>query len=59
MRSGCTVATCSCTQPDVYWASSTYVDLPSYAWMVYFYDGGVSAAAKAGAFGVRAVRGGL
>jgi len=35
----CTVTTCSCTQSDSYWSSSTYQSAPTYAWYVYFNDG--------------------
>ena len=38
----CTVTTCSCTQPDVYWSSTTYQDDPSQAWLVDFSDGYVA-----------------
>lgn len=55
----CTVLTCSCTVPGVYWTSSTYVNVPSFAWGVFFNDGVVSGRPKDGALElVRAVRGG-
>jgi len=55
----CTVLTCSCTVPGVYWTSSTYVSVPSFAWAVFFNDGVVSGRPKDGGLElVRAVRGG-
>ncbi|MBX3027858.1 DUF1566 domain-containing protein [bacterium] len=54
----CTTATCSCTQSDLYWSSTTYQSNPAYAWDVGFNDGGVSATNKSGTFYGRAVRGG-
>lgn len=55
---GCTVLTCSCTQSDVYWSSSTYQDSPSRAWSVYFGDGYSNADDKTFNSFVRAVRSG-
>ena len=56
---GCTVTTCSCTVPLIYWSSSTYAGNPRLAWLVYFNDGLVSANLKDSLFlYVRAVRGG-
>jgi hypothetical protein len=56
---GCTVLTCSCTVPGVYWTSTTYVSTPSFAWGVFFNDGVVSGRPKQGSYElVRAVRGG-
>ncbi|HEY2774159.1 MAG TPA: DUF1566 domain-containing protein [Candidatus Binatia bacterium] len=55
---GCTVATCSCTQSGGYWSSSTYQDLPSSAWFVYFVVGYTDAAGKTDLEYVRAVRAG-
>jgi hypothetical protein len=54
----CTVLTCSCTQPSAYWSSSTYQDVPSITWVVYFQDGYVVGYLKANNGYVRAVRGG-
>jgi len=55
---GCTVLTCSCTAQASYWSSTTYAASPSYAWLVYFYDGYVTATLKDSTYHVRAVRGG-
>ena len=54
----CTVLTCSCTQSSAYWSSSTYEDIPSNAWVVYFQDGYVVGYLKDNSGYVRAVRGG-
>jgi len=54
----CTVSTCSCTQSGAYWSSSTYEDIPSIAWVVYFHDGYAVGYLKANNGYVRAVRGG-
>jgi hypothetical protein len=54
---GCTVTSCSCTQSNCYWSSSTYQNYPDNAWNVDFFDGYVGASGK-GYFFVRAVRGG-
>jgi hypothetical protein len=54
----CSVLTCSCTQPNAYWSSSTYQDISSNAWVVYFNDGYVVGYLKANSGYVRAVRGG-
>lgn len=63
----CTVLTCSCTQSDAYWTSTSFQEVPSFAWAVNFnygdvtyYDkaiGAVIQGNKKGAY-VRAVRGG-
>ena len=55
---GCTVTTCSCTEADGYWSSSTYQNLPLEAWLVYFTGGGVFVTDKTFNVYVRAVRGG-
>jgi hypothetical protein len=55
---GCTVTTCSCTQPGTYWSSTTTASTPLYAWSVYFGNGYIGFTNKAGASKVRAVRGG-
>ena len=55
----CSVLTCSCTQNSAYWSSSTYQDIPSLAWVVYFNDGSVVGYLKDNNGYVRAVRGGL
>ena len=54
----CSVLTCSCTQLSAYWSSSTYQDIPSRAWVVYFNDGYVVGYLKTDNGYVRAVRGG-
>jgi hypothetical protein len=54
----CTVLTCSCTQSDAYWSSTTYEDDPPYAWFVNFFDGFVYGLLKPNGRYVRAVRGG-
>jgi len=54
----CSVLTCSCTQPNAYWSSSTYQEIPSIAWVVYFQDGYVVGYLKDNSGYVRAVRGG-
>lgn len=56
---GCEVATCSCTQLDVYWTSTTFHDLPEFAWTVDGNLGAVNWFEKALPLYVRAVRGGL
>lgn len=59
---GCTdvtAPTCSCTASGDYWSSTTYRDLPGYAWFVLFNAGYVFASDKSSGIGVRAVRGGL
>lgn len=57
---GCTVLTCSCTVASemIFWSSTTYVNTPSSAWLVNFFDGTAYVAAKSDANRVRAVRGG-
>jgi len=57
---GCMVASCSCTQPDTeYWSSTTVVTSPVFAWVA-FSNGGVNFDHKTfSAASVRAVRGGL
>jgi hypothetical protein len=58
--SGCTVSTCSCTQLKYYWSSTTYHDVPTFAWAVDGNVGIVNAFEKAVIkYDVRAVRGGL
>jgi hypothetical protein len=54
----CTVLTCSCTQSDFYWSSSTYQINPSYAWFVHFGVGRMGANGKTFLSYVRAVRAG-
>ncbi len=54
---GCTVLTCSCTQPDFYWSSSSDAGFPQYAWYVFFGRGNVGQGVKGtNTFYVRAVR---
>jgi hypothetical protein len=57
----CTIMTCSCTQLDYYWTSTTYQDLPTFAWAVDCNTGIVNAFEKIPdiKYPVRAVRGGL
>ena len=55
----CTVLTCSCTQVDFYWSSTTYQSASTGAWIVSFFDGGGTQTYKGESFFVRAVRGGL
>ena len=38
-NAGCAVTTCSCTQANVYWSSSSYAHYDQYAWNVNFTDG--------------------
>jgi Protein of unknown function (DUF1566) len=57
---GCTVLTCSCTQPTTYWSSTSSRSVPSAAWRVDFGSGLVFPFDKQNPFsGVRAVRGGV
>ena len=53
---GCTIFSCSCTQAEAYWTSSTYQNNPQLAWFVYFVGGSVNAAYKTENIYVRAVR---
>jgi hypothetical protein len=55
---GCTITTCSCTSPDVYWSSTSYEIDPSNAWGVFFDDGDTYSSEKSTQNYVRAVRGG-
>jgi len=54
----CTVLSCSCTQGNFYWSSSTNHSFPQDAWLVYFFDGYVDGNFKVISNNVRAVRGG-
>ena len=54
----CTVTTCSCTQSDFNWSSTTYQLSPANAWGVNFSGGLQFAAIKSNNEFVRAVRGG-
>jgi hypothetical protein len=54
----CDALSCSRTQPDVYWSSSTLAAAPVAAWGVFFNFGFVSNVGKTGTDFVRAVRGG-
>jgi hypothetical protein len=56
---GCTELTCSCTQPAIYWSSTTYDLTPTETWLVNFGDGRLGATGKAESLFVRAVRGGV
>jgi hypothetical protein len=58
----CTVTTCSCTQLNFYWSSTTYEDIPTNAWAVDGNTGRVTAYQKYNPpipLYVRALRGGL
>jgi hypothetical protein len=57
---GCSPVTCSCTQPGVYWSSTTFILNPANsAWRIGFDAGGMIAGDKATFLDfVRAVRGG-
>jgi hypothetical protein len=57
-RPGCTVATCSCTQPNNYFSSTSDAGTPLYAWDVNFSNGSVNDLLKTYLYYVRAVRGG-
>jgi hypothetical protein len=54
----CTVLTCSCTQANLHWSSTTYQGSPGIAWLVNFTDGGMVSVGKSINLWVRAVRGG-
>jgi hypothetical protein len=54
----CTVTSCSCTQSDFYWSSTTLTAIPLGAWIVFFNFGYVLYGSKSGSYYVRAVRGG-
>ncbi len=56
---GCTVTTCSCSPPELFWTSTTFSEDPELAWAVNFADGSVVTHHKAASSKwVRAVRGG-
>lgn len=57
---GCTVLTCSCTEPIGHWSSTSYVGNPETAWIVHFGMGDVGKDHKhrPSWFTARAVRGG-
>jgi hypothetical protein len=57
-ESSCTVDECSCTQSGGYWSSTSSLNGPSAAWIVFFTDGGLGANGKSEIYYVRAVRGG-
>jgi hypothetical protein len=54
----CTVSTCSCTQSDGYWSSSTYQNVPVSAWLVNFTVGQTNGSFKSVSLYVRGVRAG-
>ena len=54
----CTVTTCSCTQSDFHWSSTTYQLTPANAWGVNFSAGLQFAVTKNNSEFVRGVRGG-
>lgn len=54
----CTVLTCSCTQSNTYWSSSTYAFGATAAWSASFLSSNVAPAGKTSNAFVRAVRGG-
>jgi len=58
---GCSVTSpsCSCTQSDDYWSSSTYQTNPTYVWSVFFHVGHVGTDGKAANYFARAVRAGF
>jgi hypothetical protein len=55
---GCTVTTCSCTESNFYWSSSTYQNGSSFAWSVDFSVGLTGGNIKTNYRRVRAVRAG-
>lgn len=55
---GCSIATCSCTNTDIYWTSTTYQAYLDVAWVVSFVYGYGGGADKTEFHYVRAVRGG-
>ncbi len=55
---GCTVTTCSCTQSDYYWSSTTSKTYPDLAWSVSLGGGYLGVLSKSNSTYVRAVRGG-
>ena len=56
---GCTLPSCSCTEPGGYWSSTSYAGGQYMAWDVFFNDGGLGLGFKDFEVHVRAVRGGL
>lgn len=54
----CSVTTCSCTQSNHYWSSSTVQYYPHLAWLVYFGHGGTTYIDKTNSYYVRGVRAG-
>ncbi len=54
----CSVLTCSCTDTDKYWTSTTYAASTTEAWYVLFIDGDTNFDGKVTSNPVRAVRGG-
>ena len=52
----CTVTSCSCTQSNYYWSSTTHLFIPADAWDVSFSDGNGSILDKSIPLHVRAVR---
>jgi len=54
---GCTVLTCSCTQPKPMWSSTTYVASTGQAWFINFQTGRLDPNPKTISQQVRAVRG--
>jgi len=54
-----TDASCSCTQANGYWSSTTMASSPTTAWYVLFNFGNTTLAGKNTNYNVRAVRGGL
>lgn len=53
---GCTVLTCSCTENNNYWTSTTYAASVALAWGIDFSDGSVNNLGKSALRRVRAVR---
>ncbi len=56
--SGCSAASCSCTNGNAYWSSTTYAPDASFAWAVDFDGGWVTIYEKWSPLNFRAVRGG-
>lgn len=54
----CTVTTCSCTQSNAYWSSSSYQSQPTLGWYVNFFYGNTTNDQKAISRLLRAVRAG-
>jgi len=53
---GCTVTTCSCTQPYYYWSSTSGELIPSNGWFVNVSNGVAGGSLKTTLYFIRAVR---